>query len=300
MLFICHLSGAWYNYSMKKYRDDLTDTRGSLPPQLLAGIPRDQIADLTREFVADINAIGVDFHRQLAARPAVVNIKGFKLTPPRLLGRDTKIEYVASGAQGSVYKLTIGDKPFALKISRQPYFFTSELDNIHLTRRARNVFNRAHIGSQFEYGREKYSWILMDWVGGNRANSFELAREKLFYANLTKGLAYSDARDDNIKDGRVVDMGGLYRHEVKLSRGEIDKVKKMVYAMKTENWDEFITLIDIAAQKHSAIIEYMFFYMNMMRFDMPARFEKYRDIVSAYYRMLPASNDKKKTRGLFR
>ena len=107
-------------------------------------------------------------------------------------------------------------------------------------------------------------------------------------------------RDDNIKDGRVVDMGGLYRHEVKLSRGEIDKVKKMVYAMKTENWNEFITLIDIAAQKHSAIIEYMFFYMNMMRFDMPARFEKYRDIVSAYYRMLPVSNDKKKTRGLFR
>ena len=59
---------------MKKYRDVLTDTRGSLPPQLLAGIPRAQIADLTREFVADINAIGVDFHRQLAAHPRLVTI----------------------------------------------------------------------------------------------------------------------------------------------------------------------------------------------------------------------------------
>ncbi|HBS76865.1 MAG TPA: hypothetical protein DEA31_03370 [Alphaproteobacteria bacterium] len=287
---------------MKKYRDDLTDTRGSLPPQLLAGIPRDQIADATRAFVTSVNALGADFHCQLADRhmTPIARIADIKLTVPRLLGRDTKIEYVASGAQGSVYKLTIGDKPFALKINRQPYFITSELDNMHLTRRARNVFNRSYIGSRFEYDREKYTWILMDWVGGNRANSFELAREKLFYANLTKGLVYGDARADNIKDGRVIDMGGLYKHEMKLSRAEIDTVKKMVYAMKTESWDKFIAMIDTASQRTPAIIEYLFFYMNMMRFETPARFEKYRDIVSAYYRMLPVKADEHKRRGLFR
>ena len=263
---------------MKKYRDDLTDTRGSLPPQLLAGIPRDQIADATRAFVTSVNALGADFHRQLADRhmTPIARIADIKLTPPRLLGRDTKIEYVASGAQGSVYKLTIGDAPFALKINRQPYFITSELDNMHLTRRARNVFNRSHIGSRFEYDREKYTWILMDWVDGNRANSFELAREKLFYANLAKGLTYGGAG------------------------AEIDTVKKMVYAMKTESWDKFIAMIDTASQRTPAIIEYLFFYMKMMRFETPARFEKYRDIVSAYYRMLPAKADEHKRRGLFR
>ena len=287
---------------MKKYRDDLTGPRGSLPPQLLAGISRDQIADATRGFVASVNALGVDFHRQLAARHTtpIARIADIKLMPPRLLGHDTKIEYVASGAQGSVYKLTIGGNPFALKINRQPYFITSELDSMHLTRRARNVFNRSYIGSQFEYDREQYTWILMDWVDGNRANSFELAREKLFYANLTKGLTYGDARADNIKDGRVIDMGGLYKHEMKLSRAEIDTVKKMVHAMKTESWDKFIAMIDTASQRTPAIIEYLFFYMKMLRFEMPARFEKYRDIVSAYFRMLPAKADEYVRHGLLR
>ncbi len=236
---------------------------GSMPPQLLEYINGADISGATKQFNDAITQIAQDFIEDFTNGAAPADIK---LNSPEILGLPVRLDYVASGSVGSVYKMRIGNNVFALKINRNAS--AGEMGVIATQSRARNLVNKMYLGAVFKYNNRKYSWVLSDYIATDRENSFCNAMEKLYYAYLTKGLDIRDAHPNNFKDGKLIDQASLGHRDgkiddiKKLTRVEIDIVKKLVYYIKTDNTSEFQNIITKAIKTHPGVINYMFFAMK--------------------------------------
>lgn len=236
---------------------------GSMPPQLLKYATDGNVADATNQFNHAMTQIAHDFHAQLARDIGPADIK---LHAPRLFGRNVKLDYVASGSVGSVYKMQIGDDVFAFKINRKSAF--GEMTVMPMQSRVRNLVNKMHIGNVFEYNGRKYSWVLSDYIERDSADSFYRAMQKLYWAYLTKGIDITDAHSNNFKDGKLIDTASLTSRKgkiddvKKLTRPEIDMVKRLAYYIKTDKVPEFENLITRVARTNPAVLNYMFFAMK--------------------------------------
>lgn len=254
-------------YDMKRFERYVDTTKGSLPPQIRALVAGRDIAAATNEFNAYMTALATDFHRQLADGADKNDI--VLTAPGKLFGHDVKLDYVASGSMGSVYKMEINGHEFAFKINRNSAH--GELYVMPLQQRARGLVNPVHIGAVFEYGGRKYSWVLSDYISHDRADSFEAAQEKMYYMYLTKGLTVTDSHPNNFKDGKLIDTPSLtprYNRADdirKLTRVEQNIVQRLAYCIKTNDIDTFARLVATARTKNPAVINYMFLAMKLGR-----------------------------------
>lgn len=267
---------------------------GEMPAQLRQMADGRDIAVATREFNAVMTQIATDFHRQLANDTPLAQIH---LTSPQIFGHDVKLEYIASGSVGSVYKIQIGEHTFAFKINRNSSH--GEMAVMPLQKRASGLINKTHLGSVFEFDGRKYSWVLSDYIARDRTDGFESAMEKLYYMYLTKGLTITDAHLNNFKDGKLIDTPSLRPRDGKiddikqLSRVDVDMVKKLVRYIKTDDMTNFERLVLRAATSAPNVLKYMFF---AMKFGRPPTFgadkmdafsiklRKYENIVNKVYR----------------
>ncbi len=271
---------------MKKADNNFTGRRGSLPPQLFRYIDMNQIAERTQEFTDYMNGLAIGFHNRLVA---LGHVEGLYLqdsiqidTQKKLFGQHVHLEYVGSGTVGSVYKMQIGDAVFAFKINRVSNV-KHELLSIDIHKKAHSLVNKSYIGSTFRFGTKDYSWVLMDYVGGDYEDSFLDAKEKLFLAALSKGLEYSDFyTPGNVMNAKIVDLAGVRVNAVDLSRIEIDMVKKFLYFMRTNDMAGFIRLAEFASKRNPDVIKYMFVKMSLYCMEMPPRFEPFKKLVREY------------------
>lgn len=279
---------------MKKFDRTKHKNMGALPEPLrkMAG---GDARTATHEFNAFMTALATEFHRQLADGSDKNNI--VLTAPGKLFGHDVKLDYVASGTVGSVYKIQIGDHAYAFKINRSSLH--GEFYAMALQRRARGLVNPVHIGAVFEYGGRKYSWVLSDYIARDREDGFESAMEKMYYLYLTKGLTIRDAHTNNFKDGKLIDTPSLDTRDgehddiKRLTRVEQNMVARLAYCIKTNDIDTFAQLAAHARTKNPAVINYMFL---AMRFGRPASFSvgkmndfaqrlrRFESIIDAEYR----------------
>lgn len=249
----------------------------------------------THEFNAFMTALATEFHRQLADGSDKNNI--VLTAPGKLFGHNVKLDYVASGTVGSVYKIQIGDQTYAFKINRNSSH--DELSIMALQRRARGLVNPVHIGAVFEYGGRKYSWVLSDYISRDREDGFESAMEKMYYLYLTKGLTIRDAHPNNFKDGKLIDTPSLDTRDgehddiKRLTRVEQNMVARLAYCIKTNDIDTFAQLAAHARTKNPAVINYMFLAMRFGRpvsfsvgkmNDFAQRLRRFESIIDAEYR----------------
>ncbi|MBO5946705.1 MAG: hypothetical protein J6Q44_01000 [Alphaproteobacteria bacterium] len=251
---------------MKKFNRFDHKNMGSLPEALRKIAAQDARA-ATREFNALMTELATDFIAQLSNGTQKNKIT---LTASRkLFGQDVKLEYVASGSVGTVYKMQVGDLSYAFKINRNSLH--GELYAMALQRRARGLVNQAHIGAVFEFGGRKYSWVLSDYVARDRADGFESAMEKLYFAYLTKGLTINDAHPGNFKDGKLIDIPSLDTRDNKvddikqLTRVEQNMVARLAYYIKTNDIEKFTKTVEMARTTNPAVINYMFVAMKFGR-----------------------------------
>lgn len=236
---------------------------GSLPPALMRRVSDMDMSAATAEFNDAITEIARDFHVALAADNAPENIK---LSSREIFGLPVALDYVASGSVGSVYKIQIGEDVFALKINRNDS--AGEMDVIGKQSKARNLVNKMYMGHIFEHNGRKYSWVLSDYIARDRENSFANAMEKLYYAYLTKGVDIVDAHANNFMDGKLIDQASFTTRAGKiddikrLTRTEVDKVKKLVYYIKTDDVSAFKDLVSHLMKTNPGVIRYMFFAMK--------------------------------------
>lgn len=280
---------------MKKIDGNFRGAQGSLPPQLFKYVDQTQMAAETARFTEYINSVSGDFLDKLAERKRksiTVDYSDFDaIVPqtPKLFGQNVSLEYIGCGMSGNVYKMQIGDNTFALKINRKENL-TTDLEAIAEHRRARNLINRPYIGATFSHDGATYSWILSDYISDDQDNdmSFVSAKAKLFYAAMTKGLKYSDMYPANVKAGRIIDISGVERGGIKLSRIEIDMVKKFLYLMRTNDVPRFRQLAEIAVANFPNVIKYMFAKMNIYRMEMPMQLQPFKKMLVDYNRRVRA------------
>lgn len=280
---------------MKKINADFRGAQGSLPPQLFKYVDQTQMAAETARFTEYINSVSGDFLDKLAERKRksiTVDYNDFAaIVPqtPKLFGQDVSLEYIGCGMAGNVYKMQIGDNTFALKINRRENL-TSDLEAIAEHRRARNLINRPYIGATFSHDGATYSWILSDYISDDQDDdmSFVSAKAKLFYAAMTKGLKYSDMYPANVKAGRIIDISGVERGGITLSRIEIDMVKKFLYLMRTNDVPRFRQLAEIAVANFPNVIKYIFAKMNIYRMEIPMQLQPFKKMLVDYNRRVRA------------
>ncbi|MBR4860246.1 MAG: hypothetical protein IKV10_03020 [Alphaproteobacteria bacterium] len=252
---------------MKKFNRAIHRTMGEMPPQIRALVGDRDMSSATAEFNSFMTKLATDFHGQLASDIPKESIK--LIAPGDLFGESVSLEYVASGSIGSVYKMQIGDKVFAFKINRGSS--TGELSVMSLQKRVRGLVNKMHIGSVFEFNGRKYSWVLSNFVENDRADSFNAAMEKLYFAYITKGVYITDAHVNNFKDGKLIDTPSLGMRNgalddiTKLSRVQVDIVKKMANCIKTDDMERFKSLVLRAIKDNPAVIKYMFYAMKFAK-----------------------------------
>lgn len=264
---------------MKKIDGNFRGARGSLPPQLFKYIDMSRISQTTTKFVEYMNKLADTFHQNVNHDDAFASIRNTKLNAPDLFGQCVKLRYIDSGISGSVYEMRIGDQCFAFKINRSSYSDISELETMHFQKKARNLLNKIYIGSTFEYEGKVYSWLLMDYVAASSQDTFDLVRERLYYANLTKGLVYEDVSEDNLRNGKIIDRGNMWQRKIPLGRTEIDLVKKLVYAMRTDDMVAFKILTSHALTSYPKVINYLTMSMMNLLGETPARFKKFRVVI---------------------
>ena len=251
---------------MKKFNRRIHKTMGSLPPQLFKYIDMADIKNATDEFNNFMTNVANEFHSKLENFSYQNEIK---LSAPDLFNQPVKLQYVASGSVGSVYKLKIGKETFAFKINRSSAF--GEMDVIPIQKRAKNLLNHAYIGSVFEHNGRKYSWVISDYVAKDNAHGFEDAMIKMYFAYLTKGIIVRDTHPGNIKGGKIIDIpsfdmrDGAIDDIKKLNLRQIDIVKKLVNFIKTDNMAAFEKLVNQVKVSEPIIIHYMFFAMKFGR-----------------------------------
>ena len=285
---------------MKKFNRRVHRFMGEMPPQLRKYIKPEDVRNATREFNDFITTIARNFHDALAADTPKENIS---LKAPSLFGLPVKLEYIASGSVGSVYKMHIGDQLFALKINRNSAF--GELDVMPKQKRARSLINKMYAGAVFEHMGRKYSWVLSDYVANDKENSFYRAMEKLYYAYLTKGIVITDSHPNNYIDGKLIDQASFTTRtgeidDIKqLTRAQVDIVKKLAYCIKTNDTSRFQDLINRAATRNPAVVNYMFFAMKYGKSPVliigkmdgfAARLKKFESIVNDARRQTNSNN----------
>ena len=284
-----------YNYTMKKFDRTKHKNMGALPDALRQMVAGRDVAAATHEFNEFMTALATDFHRQLASGADKNDI--VLTAPGKLFGHDVSLEYVASGSVGSVYKMQIGDAVFALKINRNSSH--GELGVMPIQKRARGLVNPVHIGAVFEFGGRKYSWVLSDYIAGDRTDGFESAMEKMYYMYLTKGLTIRDAHPGNFKNGKLIDTPSLVMRDgelddiKRLTRIEQKIVQRLAYCIKTNDIDAFAQLVARARTQNPAVINYMFLAMKFGRTpifgagqtnDFAQRLRRFESIIDAAYR----------------
>lgn len=257
---------------------------GSIPPQLFKYIDGENIRGATDEFIHFINDIALQLHTRLSGvEDTKKNVASVKLDAPKLFGQDVTLDFIGSGTMASVYKIKIGTETFALKINtHRSYVRSDELGVIKLQRSARNLVNKTYIGAPFRFGGYDYTWLLSDYVAGDRLNSYERGREKILYARLTKGLDYSDPGIDNLKDGKIIDLAGVYKTKplLNLTRTEIDMVKKLVHCMRTDDMPRFQELLNRMIITNPSVVKHMFLNMVIKSSDMPPRLKPYLNAIN--------------------
>lgn len=278
---------------MKKYTKKSTGTRGDLPKSLFKYIDKAHISHATAQFSEYMTMLAKQFHSQLSYFGPYYDLTNIELDTPKLFGQDVSIEYVASGTTGTVYKIIIGDEPFALKINRSTRMATDEIENMHIYRRMRNLVNRVYIAAPFKNeDNEEYTWLLSAYVGNDSAQSFRRACEKLYFAYITKGIAFSDGHYNNFKDGKIIDSDSFRMRTYgfddfkKLSRTEIDTVKKLMRFVKIDDKKSFQELL---AKANKNVLDYLFFSMVYARGQFFAGRDKDDDFVNrllGYERMI--------------
>lgn len=280
---------------MKKFISFVHKNMGALPDALRQMVVGRDIATATNEFNAFMTALATDFHRQLASGMDKNNI--VLTAPGKLFGHYVKLDYVASGSMGSVYKIQIGDQTYAFKINRNTLH--GELYAMALQKRARGLVNPVHIGAVFEYGGRKYSWVLSDYIARDREDGFESAMEKMYYLYLTKGLTVRDAHPGNFKNGKLIDTPSLDMRDgehddiKRLTRIEQNIVQRLAYCIKTNDIDTFAQLAAHAHTQNPAVINYMFLAMKFGRApifgagqtnDFAQRLRRFESIIDTAYR----------------
>ena len=254
--------------TMKSYTNKKSSACGSLPPKLFQYIDMSHISDLTAQFLDYITDIAKQFHSKINLYGTYTEIANIKLTAPDIFGQKVKLEYIDSGTIGSVYKITIGSESFALKINRVPRFLTDELENMRLYKRVRNLVNTTHIIAPFKFEYEEFTWLLSDFVDSDYKNSYDIAREKLFFAYITKGVGFSDAHRDNFKNGKIIDTDSFrFRNDSfdtfsELSRTEKDTIKKLARYIKTNDKKSFS---DLLIKSNQRVVDYLLFSMVYAR-----------------------------------
>lgn len=252
-----------YNWSMKKFNRSKHKNMGALPGELRQMAGDVDIRGATQEFNVFMTELAIDFHRQLLNG---ANKNEIRLVAPRkLFGHDVKLDYVASGSMGSVYRMQIGNHAFAFKINRNSSH--GELSAMALQKRARNLANPVHIGAVFEFNERKYSWVVSDFIENDHINSFDKAMEKLYFAYITKGLSISDSHPGNFMGGKLIDTPTLSMRKnrvddiAQLTRLELDIVKKMANCIKRDDMTCFEQLVNRSVSDNPSVIKYMFYAM---------------------------------------
>ena len=248
---------------MKKFNRLKHKTMGAMPDELrkIAGLDAATATEVFNQYITDL---ATDFHTQLANGTDKSEIK---LTPKcKLFGMDVKLDYVASGSIGSVYKIQIGNSVFALKINRNSSH--GELRVMPLTKCVRGLVNKTYMGSVFSFDNRKYSWVLSDFVVNDYKNSFSVAMQKLYFAYLAKGIDVSDAHPNNFMAGKLIDVPSLGKRNGKiddinnLTRTEQDTVQQLTHYIRTNNLGKFTELTERVKKTNPAVIQYMFFAMK--------------------------------------
>lgn len=275
---------------MKAFDEKFSGRRGSIPPQLFKYIDTRNMAAETERFTEYMNAVAADLlgkNEKLEDAAGPVSDDMLNPVTPQLFGQDVTAEYIGNGMSGAVCRMQIGNVTFAFKVNFECGVI-GDLRAISEYKRARNLINRPYIGATFEWCGKKYSWILSDYVADDYKNSFEDAKEKLFYAYMTKGLWYSDMLADNIKNGRIIDLDTVKHKAPDLPRIEIDMVKKFMALMRRDDVAAVRLLAEKAMLKHPTVISYMAKKMRECnhRLMMPLRMQKFRSIIAEYYARL--------------
>lgn len=250
---------------MKKYTVADNGPRGCLPSSLFKYFDMRDIRSATDEFVSCMNDITTEFQEKIHAVNCRYSPGKIDLNPRKLFGQSVTLEYVGAGSYGSVYKITIADHTFALKIGRFPRNRTEELENMHLQKRARNLFVPTFIASPVTVGKLQYVWFFMAY---SEPQPYKVRRyldvlDRLFLLNLTKGLLYEDVSIMNINGGRILDKGGLEISPVSLTRIEIDCVKKLVDSMRKYDLCTFTKHANHLSRKYPDVIKYMALNMSV-------------------------------------
>ena len=250
---------------MKKYTASDLTPRGCLPSSLFQYFDIRDIRSATDEFVLCMNDIATEFHEKIHAVNRRYSPGKIELNPRKLFGQSVTLEYVGAGSYGSVYKITIADHTFALKIGRFPRNRTEELENMHLQKRVRNLFNRTHIASPVTINGEQYVWFFMNYSAPCPYNVYQYLSvcERVFLVYLTKGLEYDDLSIMNVNGSHILDKGGLEISPVSLSRTEIDHVKKLVDSMRKYDLCTFTKHANHLSQKYPDVIKYMALNMSV-------------------------------------
>lgn len=270
---------------MKKFTYFDHGHRGTLPPDLVPLIGDRSRAAATREFIDAMTQIAHEYHASVDSyKMTHADIARVKLHAPDIFGQRAKIDYIASGGQASVYKLTIGSAVYALKINRFPRTTAVDLEAMHLALAARKLINRPYVGATFQVENWTYSWVLMKYVPDDRPQDFDKAREKLFYAALTKGIHYFDMLPENVRDGKIIDLAGIYKESLELRRAEIDFVKKMAQKMRADDIEEFERLAQQAMTDFPQVLFHMAFVMEEFKSTIPHKIDKFRNIINHYIR----------------
>lgn len=256
---------------MKKADSNFRGCRGSIPPQLFKYIDTNHMAAETVRFTEYINGI---------ARNFVCDPRKEHIIAPELFGYDMTLKYSGGGLNGDVFRMDIGENAFALKINRNP----DKVDDLIVMSectRARNLINRHYIGATFD-GKDGqiYSWILSDWVENNSRESYIRAKEKLFYALMTKRLCYYDYCRANIRNGLIVDIDGIERIQLDLNRTEIDMVKKMMYLIRTNNLDAFEKLGQVLLTRFPKVIGYLGVHICCLAAELPEKFAPFIKVIN--------------------
>ena len=250
---------------MKKYTVADNGPRGCLPSSLFKYFDMRDIRSATDEFVSCMNDIATEFQEKIHAVNCRYSPGKIDLNPRKLFGQSVTLEYVGAGSYGSVYKITIADHTFALKIGRFPRNRTEELENMHLQKRARNLFNRTHIASPVTINGRQYVWFFMNYSAPCPYNVCQYLSvcERVFLVYLTKGLEYDDLSIMNVNGSRILDKGGLEISPVSLTRIEIDCVKKLVDSMRKYDLCTFTKHANHLSRKYPDVIKYMALNMSV-------------------------------------
>ena len=266
---------------MKKFNSTYSGFRGCLPYQLRQKLVGKDLSRATQDFVSWVNDIAVDFHSKINPWMTFSDISRVQLSAPDIFGLPVNLSYIDSGMSGSVYKINIGGHNFALKINRVCRVSTCDLENMHLYSRMRNFINRPHIGAVFKNHGAEYTWILTDYIDKDINNGFELARNKVFFMSLLKGITCDDFNKSNVKNGKLIDLDALSKLNLlyNLSAADKEVLQRVALFMRRGQDLNLHQTLRMVALRYPNVVCHLFLCLNME--NVPVDFGRYKNILAA-------------------